>query len=328
MLTIRHDLPDGFLHCQAVDLHQLFDGPTLIHLPGERPEPLFVSILLHGNEVSGLLVMQEVLRQYRGRSLPRACSLMVGNIAAAKMGVRYLPGEHDYNRIWYAGRDDEHHMTQQVLAEMRQRNVFAAIDLHNNTSLNPIYSIVAHREPRHLQLARSFSKIVVYSSYPTTTSTVAFSSLCPAITIEAGLPGESEGVLQTVEFMHRCLQTNTIANTTPDDIDLFHTIAVVKVARSCSCGLVGEDVDVQLFPGIDRYNFTELEPGTVLARLEGSESDCLDIKPTNGNEAKIDCIAIKNNHLTIIKPVMPAMLTTNQNMIRLDCFCYLMERLT
>lgn len=327
MLTIQHDLPDGFLHCRAEDLHQLFSGPTLIHLPGERPEPLFVSILLHGNEISGLLAMQEVLRQYRGRGLPRACSLLVGNIAAAKMGVRYLPGEHDFNRIWYAGRDDEHYMTQKVLEEMRQRKVFAAIDLHNNTSRNPIYSIVADRDPRHLQLARGFTKVVVFSSYPETTSTVAFSKLCPAITIEAGLPGEPQGVLQTVEFMHRCLQLDMIPDVQPEDIDLFHTVAVVKIARSCSCGPVGESVDVQLLPEIDRYNFTELAPGTVLARLAGAANDCLDIRSTNGHGSEVDLVTIRNASLVVTKPVMPAMLTTDPNMIQLDCFCYLMERL-
>ena len=56
MLTTLHEVPEGFLDIEANCLHELFDGPTLIHLQGRRPEPVFVSVLLHGNENSGLLV--------------------------------------------------------------------------------------------------------------------------------------------------------------------------------------------------------------------------------------------------------------------------------
>ena len=110
MLTILSELPNGFLDCAAEDLYQIFGGPTLIHLSGKQARPLFVSILLHGNEISGLLAVQEVLSGYQGSELPRACSLFVGNVCAAQAGVRYLPGQHDFNRIWFDGRDEEHLM--------------------------------------------------------------------------------------------------------------------------------------------------------------------------------------------------------------------------
>ena len=328
MLTILSELPNGFLDCAAEDLYQIFGGPTLIHLSGKQARPLFVSILLHGNEISGLLAVQEVLSGYQGSELPRACSLFVGNVCAAQAGVRYLPGQHDFNRIWFDGRDEEHLMTQQVIEEMRKRDVFAAIDIHNNTSRNPIYSIVAKRDPQHLQLARSFRKVVVYSHYPRTTNTVAFAELCPAITIEAGLPGEGEGIARTVEFLHACLKAGEIPLIPPQDVDLFQSVAVIKMRRSCSCGLLGEDVDVQLFPGIDRYNFTELEAGTVLARVSESGEACLDIRPTNESKRNTDFIKVESGQLVVKRPVMPAMLTTDANMIRLDCLCYLMERLS
>jgi len=119
-----------------------------------------------------------------------------------------------------------------------------------------------------------------------------------------------------------------VPDTRPADVDLFHTVAVVKVPRSCSCGTLGEEVDVQLFPGIDRYNFTELQPGTVLARVaDVGGASCLEIRPTNGNGSEIDLIAVQDGQLVVTKPVMPAMLTTDANMIHLDCLCYLMERL-
>ena len=104
MLTILDRLPAGFLDIEAHRLHTLFDGPTLVHLPGRLPEPLFVSILLHGNEITGLLAVQQLLKYYGDRQLPRSLSLLIGNIDAARARVRRLDTQPDYNRIWRGGR--------------------------------------------------------------------------------------------------------------------------------------------------------------------------------------------------------------------------------
>jgi len=62
MLTVLDSLPNGFLDTPARQLHCLLSGPTLIHLPGRRREPLFVSVLLHGNEDTGVVALQRLLR--------------------------------------------------------------------------------------------------------------------------------------------------------------------------------------------------------------------------------------------------------------------------
>ena len=99
-LDILHELPRGFLEATRADLHRVLVGPTLIHLPGKRAEPLFVSILLHGNEDVGLVAVQKLLRKYQKQILPRGLSIFVGNVTAARDGVRRLDDQPDYNRIW------------------------------------------------------------------------------------------------------------------------------------------------------------------------------------------------------------------------------------
>ena len=99
-LAILEALPGGFLDCGARDLHLMLNGPTLIELAGERGPPLFVSILLHGNEDSGLGAVQRVIRNYQDGPLPRSLMLLVGNVEAACHGLRRLDGQPDYNRIW------------------------------------------------------------------------------------------------------------------------------------------------------------------------------------------------------------------------------------
>ena len=42
--------PDGLCDVPAVLIQQVLPRPTLIHLPGLAAEPIFVSVLLHGDE--------------------------------------------------------------------------------------------------------------------------------------------------------------------------------------------------------------------------------------------------------------------------------------
>ena len=138
-------------------------------MPGRRGEPLFVSILLHGNEDVGLLAIQQVLREHPGQPLPRALSLFIGNVEAARRGVRRLDHQPDYNRVWPGADEDglpEHSMMRGIVDEMRRRRVFASIDLHNNTGRNPHYSCINRLEDRQLQLASLFGRTVVVFERP------------------------------------------------------------------------------------------------------------------------------------------------------------------
>lgn len=104
MLIIKDTLPAGFFEAGPGDLNKLLGGPTLFHLKGEREPALFVSVLLHGNEPAGFSAIQRVLAKtdYGGGTLklPRSLILFIGNVAAAEAGLRHLPGQPDYNRIW------------------------------------------------------------------------------------------------------------------------------------------------------------------------------------------------------------------------------------
>ncbi len=328
MLTIREDIPAGLLEAYPAELKSLLGGPTLIHLGGQAGEPVFISALLHGNEITGLLAIQALLKRYQSVPLPRAVSVFLGNVEAARVGKRLLPGQRDYNRIWMPGNGAEHDMAQAVLVEMRERGVFASVDVHNNTGKNPHYAIVAEAVESHLHFAALFSETVVYATCPDTTCTVAFSKLCPSVTLEAGLPGDPAGVERTVAFLDACLRIEDFSAVTPTPVNLFHTVAVVKISDCCSYGFGDEDVDVQLIADIDLLNFRELETGTRLARVRNTDSPCLDVRYVDGRQAYKDYFAVDRGYLQFTKPVMPAMLTTDRDIIALDCMCYLMERLT
>lgn len=329
MLHITDSLPEGLLDCDAGQLHAHLSGPTLIHLPGRREQPLFVSVLLHGNEDTGWQAMRSLLRDYQGRELPRALSLFIGNVSAAARGLRRLDGQNDYNRVWSDGDSAEHAMAKLIVAEMRGREVFASIDIHNNTGLNPHYGCVNVLDHRFFRLALLFSRTVVYFMKPEGVQTSAFAELCPAVTVECGQPGVPLGTEHARQFVEDVLHLAEF-ETRPvpaHDIDLFHTVAVVRVRDTASFSYTCDDVDLQLLDDLDHMNFRELPTGTSFGRLAANSLDCLEVQDEQGGDARRRFFAAVEGELRTACPVMPSMLTLDERVIRQDCLCYLMERL-
>lgn len=340
MLSIFEKIPDGLLQCQANDLHNILPGPSLIHLPGRQAEPLFVSVLLHGNETTGLAAMQTVLAKYQNEELPRALSLFIGNVAAAKQGQRHLDGQPDYNRIWPCpeceGEGPEHFMVQQVLEEMRRRKVFASIDIHNNTGLNPHYGCINRLDANFFHLAALFSRTVVYFIRPKNVQSMAFAELCPAITVECGKPDQAYGVEHAAEFVEACLHLTHFPDhaVATHDVDLFHTVVTVSIPDHINFGFdngsgADNDWDITFFNDIDRLNFRELEKDTYIGEVKsGVSSVPLLVTNEAGEDVTANYFKICDGMLCTQRPVMLSMFTLDANIVRQDCLGYLMERMT
>ena len=332
MLTIRESLVDGMLNADAMHLHDLFEGPTLFHLKGRRKSALFVAVLLHGNEDTSWLAIREILRKYRVTPLPRSLSLFVGNVAAARDNVRMLPGQPDYNRIWddVPGTEDmpERKMMRQVVEEMKQRGVFAIIDIHNNTGVNPHYACVRRLENQALHLATLFSRTVVYFLSPAGVQVEAFADLCPSVTLECGQPGESHGTEHAFDYIDACLHIRDLPEhpVPPHDIDVFKTVATVKVPQDLSFGFGLADADIRFVDNLDHLNFRELPANTALGWIRPGSNARLDVRDDDGEEVGERYFRLNDGEIRTILPLMPSMLTLNTDAIRQDCLCYLMER--
>lgn len=342
MLTILDTLPAGLLEAEARDLQSLLPGPTLIHLPGRRPAPVFASVLLHGNETSGWDALRLLLRKYGDRELPRAFSFFIGNVDAARLGRRRLDGQIDYNRIWGdesagapydAGAKDggaggaERAMARRILAEMKSRGVFASVDLHNNTGPNPRYACINSLDQAFLHLAVMFGRTIVYFLHPKGVQSLAFAELCPAVTLECGQPGDPEGIRRARDFLDACLHLAEFPAhpVPPGDYDLFHTVAVVRVPPDRSFGFGEGDFDIHFPVGLEAFNFRELEPGTLLARLRTPLR--LDVRDEAGRDVSGRFLDDENGEIRTRRMLMPSMLTRNEAIIRQDCLCYFMERI-
>lgn len=332
MLNVYHQLPEGLLYLPAQRLHERLPGPALIHLPGRREQPLFVSVLLHGNEDTGWQAAQAVLRKYAQSGLPRALSLFIGNLEAARQGLRRLDGQPDYNRVWPGTGETaspESRMMQQVADDLARRQVFASVDVHNNTGLNPHYGCVNELANPFLHLATLFSRTVVYFVRPLGVQSAAFARLCPSVTVECGKAGSAGSVEHAANYLEACLHLSgfPLHPVPPQDVDLFHTVATVKVPEALSFGFGGQGLDIDFVPDLDHLNFRELERGALLGRTRPGGQACLLAMDENGQDVGTRLFDCSGGQIRLKKPLMPAMLTLDEQVIRQDCLCYLMERL-
>lgn len=322
------ELPAGFLDTDHKMMAKLLKGPTLIHLQGKIKQPLFISTLLHGNEDSGLTALQVFLKKYTSQKLPRSLSIFIGNVDAAEKDVRHLPDQPDYNRVW-PGTDhedcDETLMMKKVVEIMKNRRPFASIDLHNNTGRNPHYGCVNRLNPQYLQLARLFSRTVVYFTSPKGVQSEGFATFCPAVTLECGKVGELDGIEHASRFIETTMQLEHLPDHVPSDIDLFHTVARVIIPEDTDFSFDGSG-DLILNGSIELFNFKEIQEGTKFAH-RNNEYATFEVLDEQENKVYEDFFRVSGKNIVLKKTVMPSMFTKNIEVIRQDCLCYLMERL-
>lgn len=330
---IIHTLPDGFLEAMPRDLEGMLGQPTLIHIEGEAGKaPLFVSTLLHGNEHSGFYAVQALLKKYRkeGRVLPRPLLLFIGNLRAAHRNCRLMPGQVDYNRIWdCAGESEEHDLARHVLAYAERQNLFAAIDIHNNTGANPHYGCVNHLDRQTLSLAKLFGNTLVYFTEPHEVLANAFSQFCPSFTIECGLSGEWRGVEHAIELLEAALVADALdaSDAQLAELDVHESVVRVKVPKTAlfDFGNDNAQVDFRFPENFEHLNFVEQPEGSLLGWRFNADV-ALEVIDNAGNNVASDFIYYEGNEIRTRRDVVPSMFTKDKQAVVTDCLGYFMLR--
>lgn len=324
--------PDALADAASGELWRHLPGPTLFHIPGRKPQPLFASVLLHGNEDTGWRAVQEVLRAHRTTPLPRSLLLFVGNIAAAKANVRTLPGQTDFNRVWPGTPQPaclEAALMREVTEIVAAHAPFASIDIHNNTGHNPHYACVNSLAEPYLHLARLFSRTVVYFERPLGVQSAALAALCPAVTVECGRVGGTAGITHAADFVAAALALSHFPDhAVPDhDLDLMQTVAIVKVPRDASVSFDRSAADFRFRPDLDHLNFSELEPGTTFGDLGDGTAAVLEVVAGGEQPLGERYFSYDERKIRLTRRAIPAMLTLDPDAVRLDCLGYLMHRI-
>ena len=328
-LKILNYIPEGFLDIKPKEITKLIDSPTLLHLKGEKDQPFFISILLHGNEYSGLIILQKILKKYCNKILPRSLIIFIGNPKACEQGVRHLKDQPDFNRIWKGGSPYEESLTKPVLEYAKNQKIQGAIDIHNNTGRNPVYACINKKIEDFIKMAQGFSKHIVYFTQPDSVLSIAFSNICPAIVIECGLPGHIQGITAGVHFIENILdkeekwkkneiKTFPVYHTfatlyiDPDAVVCFHPQPFLKENHLC------------FISQLDELNFQQLKVGTFLGKI--SDTTQLKLIDKNGSNIFNQFFSVTENNLTIKSSFIPGMLTKNVQIAKSDCLGYIMEK--
>lgn len=328
-LNVLTEVPQQLYTCSIQEIHSILQGPTIIDLSTPGEEVLFVSSLLHGNETTSFFAIQRILQNYKNKSFPRGLVIFFGNTLSASEGHRHLPDQPDFNRIWEEGNSLEHKMAKAVLDYARGLNLFASLDIHNNSGKNPFYGCINYVDKKWIELASYFSKKIVYFTEPSEVFSNAFSVLCPSVTIEAGLPGEEDGILAVYNYIDKVLKLKEFdPNFNQFETDVYHTIGRIMIAQDSKIDFndnQNSSSDISFVKTIDEKNFELVKKNTHF----GFAKDLEKIRAINNKNEDItgDIFCIIDGHLQSSRMFIPAMFTKDIYIIKEDCLGYIMEKM-
>jgi len=328
MLNEMSHIPEELLTANVKDLLDILKAPTLFHLEGINPQPLFICTLLHGDETTGFYAIQRLLNKYKSKTLPRAISLFIGNIEAAKESQRRLDSQDDYNRIWpgsHHSESAEKDMMQIVTNIMQKKKPFASIDIHNNTGKNPHYGCINILNPHGLLLAAKFSEIVVYFTDPKGVQSSAFSDFCPAVVLECGQSSDRSGEEHALAYLETILNLDDLSSKDNGKLKLYHTVARVTIPKSVT--ISDKDSDLTLNEELEELNFHVVQPGAIFSSVNSTKKKLIVVNSESSEDITDEYIERVNDKLLFKKPVTLSMFTRNERAIRQDCVCYFMEEL-
>ncbi|MCK5666507.1 MAG: hypothetical protein KAI17_23610, partial [Thiotrichaceae bacterium] len=171
----------------------------------------------------------------------------------------------------------------------------------------------------------------VYFIQPDSVQSMAFSKLCPAVTIECGQPEQQHGVEHAKNYIEKIMSMGLFNHQALNakDFDVYHTMAIVKVAEQFSISFDPvQPADINFSSDIDRLNFTKMEAGDHLATIAAGKTIYLQAIDEQGNDVSQRYFSYDNGEIRTRIPLMPSMLTTKKEIIRQDCLCYMMEQIT
>ena len=345
-LRVEAAPPSALFDLPAERLADELGGPTLFDLRRAGEAPLFVSVLVHGNETSGWDAVRRLRRELAASSV----LLFVGNVAAARAGVRALPGRPDFNRVWEGGECPEAKVADAVSEFVAEAQPRLAVDVHNNTGRNPPYSVVARQDAATLAAARAFAGRALFATQPSGFQTGRLARSCTAITVEVGMADDPASTARAAAFLRSLLNRSATGAAEPsagvregpaprmkepsagvregpaprmkepsagatreraarEGLALFETVARVTLSD-----------DAVIVPDTQRFNFRTAPVGAMLVKR-----GALCAHAADGRDLGEVYLQRKNGATVLKQPSVVAMYTGDIRAARQDCLCYFLE---
>lgn len=314
-IKIQRSIEKQLLDVPARDLHQYLKGPTIFELRAQYKRPFFASVLLHGNETSGWDAVRRFLQDYPTASM----LLFVGNVHAAASGVRHLPHEPDFNRIW---RSDP--WKSEIDSIIRDFDPWCAVDFHNNSGPNPPYNVVTDQRKLTLALAKMFSDRVIFTDHTQDILARAISDQCPAVTIETGTINDPESERRAYEMLCALDERQWFPEESPclDDFDAYKTLGIVKAKHATN--------DLATYPTFNpllrNSSFQTLTAGTRFVESIESDWEIRVENPSSNEDLTHEFFDCRESEVFLARDVVLSMFTSEPLLAVQDCVCYFLTR--
>lgn len=335
MIKQLDQLPEGILDVDAKELHHFVENHTLVRIAGKIQRPLFISILQHGDEVTGWDAIKALLANHSSQ-LPRTIYLLFGNVKAAAKNLRQLEHQPDFNRCWpglHRKKDPISLKMAFITDMMAEIKPFASIDIHNNSGRNPHYAGINSLNGEFVNLASLFSETIIHFTSPDGIQSGAFAQFCPSVTIECGMSGTADGIEQTHTFLENLIHLPSLKEIpgVAEHQQVLNIFSTVKIKPDVSIGIQGEvlePVDFLINDDLDYLNFHMIEAGTVFGKTANDDVPMpFTVTDQIGHDITNRYFEHKGQEIILKQKVVPAMITQSIKAIRLDCLCYFMHPL-
>ncbi len=306
-------------------------GPAWLYFPGEDgSRTRALSTLLHGNEPSGVRAVFEWIQSRKRPAVNLVCFIGAVEAALARpyFATRFLPGRKDLNRCFrepFEGPEGD--IAAEALSRLRRAKPEALLDLHNTSGTSPCYAVSTRRSPAHESLARLFSRHFILTDLRLGTLMEATEETFPTLTIECGGARDSQSTTVATEGFFRYATADRVVGS--DDYEpgmavLKHPIRVElgDGARVAYRAAPDPDVDITFQPGVDRYNFGEVQAGQVLGWLGARGLSALIAHDAQGRNRIHDIFAARDGTLEVVQRTRFFMITTDPAIARSDCLFY------
>lgn len=330
-LTVIESIPTRFFEIESNEILSVFPTPTLIHLKGnqaQQKKPLFISALLHGNETTSFYVIQKFLQDKKLNQLERDLIIFMGNVEAASKKQRMLEGQPDFNRIWDNDTSFAGAIAKEVIDYAKSHDVFASVDIHNNTGHNPYYACINRLDESFVSLASLFAPYIVYFTEPHEVQSMAFANFTPSVTLECGIPGVAEGIAYVTSYLNKIYELQDLKDINPNksNLKVYQTQARLILKQGIELDYnydCTSNSDISLRTDIDDFNFQELKPEESL----GYTKDPQFIRVIDNHNQDITDVYLEfvNHEIKVKKTTFPAMLTTDGKIAIKDCLGYFMN---
>lgn len=320
-LRVETALDPTILDLPATELLSVLDGPTLFDLTLPDQDPMFVSVLLHGNEVSGWDAVRSILKEQRQEGQDTSMLLLVGNVEAASEGVRALDGQTDFNRIWEEEHGKKFHWAEEVIERVSSKKPWFALDIHNNTCPNPHHAVITDMNPSTLSAARKFSKTAIFAMQPLSILSRRCSQFCTAITLEVGVPSDPTSADRARAFLKYLVDLGAVPATHSDDLEIYTNKIRVVIENAQE---LDESQVPSFTPSLSDWNFKTLDKGTEIAQLKTGGGRLL-AQDEKLNDVTHSYLEYKDDSVCLNSDVIMSMYTDNPRIALQDCVCYFLE---